>query len=293
MLNNTIKLPIFISLLTFVFLMATIYGTIISFSPVPFWDMWDGYIGFYLHTLNHDYSIWWSQHNEHRILFSRILFWLDLKYFSGTTLFLIVMNFILMASIWLTMFNNAKMLLGHLWTKSFSYITASLLFMVSFSWMQRGNIAWGFQSQFFCAFLFPMVSFQLFAIYACLKNSPSREYLAYLTIISSVFFGVLATCNLACGILCMPLLVIMAINLQQPKKISYILLLISCITTTAYLYDYKTPIHHGNVIETALHDSSGMFQYIIAYLGSPFFLYKIRIYCLRDSGCIFSYWFSS
>ncbi|MGD4365427.1 hypothetical protein QT713_22860, partial [Xanthomonas citri pv. citri] len=43
-----------------------------TFSPVPFWDMWDGGLGFYVRQMT-DVSQWWAQHNEHRIVLSRIL----------------------------------------------------------------------------------------------------------------------------------------------------------------------------------------------------------------------------
>ena len=69
-----------------------IFGGAYLYSPIPYWDMWGGYLDFFLRVNNGDYGVWWSQHNEHRIILSRLLFWLDLKWFGGVSIFLIVFN---------------------------------------------------------------------------------------------------------------------------------------------------------------------------------------------------------
>lgn len=35
-----------------------VVGGVRAYSPVPYWDMWDGYIGFFLRVADGDFSIW-------------------------------------------------------------------------------------------------------------------------------------------------------------------------------------------------------------------------------------------
>lgn len=72
-----------------------ILGGARAYTPVPFWDMWEGLFNFYLLVQSGDTSVWWAQHNEHRIVLSRLLFWLDIAVFRGAGLFLIIMNYVL------------------------------------------------------------------------------------------------------------------------------------------------------------------------------------------------------
>ena len=59
------------------FVVSTILGTVRWFSPVPFWDMWEHTVRFYTDVLDGRWSAFWDQANEHRIVISYALFWLD------------------------------------------------------------------------------------------------------------------------------------------------------------------------------------------------------------------------
>src|SRR5687767_513075 len=81
------------------FLALALVGGTRHYSPVPFWDMWDSYLGFFGSTRDGGFGVWWAQHNEHRIVFSKVLFWLDLAVVRrGSTPFLIACNFLLAAA---------------------------------------------------------------------------------------------------------------------------------------------------------------------------------------------------
>jgi hypothetical protein len=67
----------FLPLVGFLFFGSTVIGAIRNYSPVPFWDMWDGYIGFYERISNGHWEAWWERHMEHRLVFSRVFFWLE------------------------------------------------------------------------------------------------------------------------------------------------------------------------------------------------------------------------
>ena len=42
-----------------------VVGAILSYSPVPYWDMWDGALYFFMQVQDGDHAAWWAQHNEH------------------------------------------------------------------------------------------------------------------------------------------------------------------------------------------------------------------------------------
>ena len=50
------------------FVLSTFYGAIRKYSPVPYWNMWDGYIGFYDRVSAGDWRSWLIAHNEHRMI---------------------------------------------------------------------------------------------------------------------------------------------------------------------------------------------------------------------------------
>jgi hypothetical protein len=93
------------------FVLSTIYGAIRNYSPVPYWDMWDGYIGFYERVSAGDWRAWLIAHNQHRMIFSRLFFWLDLKYFRGLSQLLIPLNLVLMALLWAALVLGMRRLL--------------------------------------------------------------------------------------------------------------------------------------------------------------------------------------
>ena len=58
----------------FAMVLLAMIGGVRRYSPIPFGDMWNGTLGFFVRIQDGDYSAWWAQHNEHRIVLARILF---------------------------------------------------------------------------------------------------------------------------------------------------------------------------------------------------------------------------
>lgn len=140
-------------LVSIYFVVVSVIGGIRLYSPVPYWDMWDGYLGFYVKASSGDWSAWWVQHNEHRIVLSRILFWLDLSLFAGRGIFLIISNYLLLAFIcWL--FIRIYIDVCRVKFKWFCYFLIAWLFF----WLQKENLVWSFQSQFYLAQALPLLS---------------------------------------------------------------------------------------------------------------------------------------
>jgi hypothetical protein len=180
-------------------------GLVRWYTPVPFWDMWDAYLAAYIDYLDSDWRSLFVQANEHRIWFSEVLFYLDLTFFEGRSLLLIPVNGLLAVLMWATFAAIARHLLKDrpgLWP-----VTALALGPLCFSWLQEQNLSWGFQSQFFVAYLFPLAAF------ACLAMSRRRGQAWF---IAAVLFGLASLGTMANGLLVLPLMCVMLLALPRP-----------------------------------------------------------------------------
>lgn len=141
-----------IAALAALYALLAVVGGILTFSPVPFWDMWDGGLGFYVRQMT-DVSQWWAQHNEHRIVLSRILFFLDYRYFDSNGAVLVVINYLLACSTfgllaWCALQRDAS-------RRRDGRMIAAFILCCALLWTQSNNLTWAFQSQFFLANLLP------------------------------------------------------------------------------------------------------------------------------------------
>lgn len=254
------------------FVLTTLIGMVNSYTPVPYWDMWGGTLGFYIAHRDGDTSIWWSQHNEHRIVLSRILFWLDYELFKGNSVFLFVMNAVL-ALVSTTLFylfsrdlmaaqfpEHPQRLQLPLW------VFTALICAWLFQWMQEENFAWAFQSQFFLAQLMPLVAFYLLARAA---NAGPRQRLWF---IAACVAGVASAGTMANGILALPLMTLYALAIRQSRVRVYLLAIVSLLTLFLYFFDYASPGSHGGGEQSAFAQPLLLIRYVFLYLGTPFYL---------------------
>ena len=249
----------FIFFLAFVFVVLAIIGGVRAYSPIPFWDMWDGYLGFYNLLSEGDWSVWWSQHNEHRIVLSRILFWIDFYLFRGQVWFLIAINYIL-AGLTCWIFWQCCKLLGISGEKWI----APIIIVATFSWVQYQNFTWGFQSQFFLAQLLPLAA--LVEISRATSDPKCHRY-HYIT---ALFLGVLSIGSMANGILTLPLLTAYyAIYHRQNRSYLTGLVLATVIFWFFYFYNYISPGHHGSLLSAVSSQPMKIIHYVLLYLGSP------------------------
>jgi hypothetical protein len=266
-LKNQLPIPrlvIFAALFALLMVLLAVIGGYKGYSSVPYWDMWDGTLNFAIKVSQGDWSVWWAQHNEHRIVLSRILFWVDINWFGGLAIFLILVNFLIVAIsafiLWrvLRLYNNQ--------TSNKNYDTLIGFFIVGwvFQWMQSQNFIWGFQSQFLLVQLLPLCAF----IYLSKSVQFSKFYQADFFI--ACLFGVLSIGTMANGLIVLPLMLIYVLILKQSKGKIAIIAFLSIITSYFYLVDYKSPGGHGSILETIKHDPIGLLQYTLTYLGSPF-----------------------
>jgi hypothetical protein len=242
------------------FVVLALIGAVRAYSPVPLWDMWNGYLGFYVKASSGEWSAWWAQHNEHRVVLARLFFWMDLAFFRGTGWFLILVNYLLLVLVCVVF------LLG--WREqSGGKVGLVGLFLIAwlFSWLQSENLTWGFQSQFILAQLLPLAAFYL------LHKSQVTERHSVPYFAAAVLSGVLAIGSMANGVLTLPLMTLFCVLVRCGWRRCCVLAVLSIISLWIYFYGYIAPGGHGSLGRALREDPSGLIQYVLAYVGGPFY----------------------
>ena len=253
-----------ISFFAYAFFMVSLsaIGGIKSFTSVPYWDMWGPYLDFYIEPTN-KFSSWWMQHNEHRIVLAKALFWLDIRYFSGLSYFLILLNYFFVGLAILVFFKifDKKATPDN---SNYEFIFKCIIVAWLFSWSQYDNLTWAFQSQFFLAQLLPLCSFYLFSQSI---NSPNK--IGYF--VGAIFFGMISLGSMANGIFAMPLLFLYSTIASQGWRKSGTLFILSIICIVTYLYGYHTPTGHASPLSSLISNPYDYIRYVLYYLGVPFY----------------------
>jgi hypothetical protein len=262
-LFKNLILAIFITFAGF-FVLLCIIGGIKTYTPVPLGDMWDGYIEFFIRVLDGDKKIWWSQHNEHRILISRLLFWTDITFFKGLSIFLLIVNYLLGGLISYSFFKILKKALPEKEDKITIYCFSLFICAITFSWIQRENYVWTFQSQFFLVFLLPLVA--LYCLYlSSLNENDQRSFLF------SCIAGVASAGSMVSGVFILPIMVISSFILKMKKTRIIFLCILSALVYFLYFYDYRSIAYHASPINVLLHHPFDFLKFVLLYLGGPFY----------------------
>lgn len=206
-------------------LCTTLYGVVHYFSPIPYYDQWNGGLGFLREISSGESSAWWKQHMEHRIVISRVLFWLDANLFGGRNVFLLAVGLIiqsLTALLFIRQFRKNRSTVPVL-----AAIGITLTFL--FSWTQQENLSWGFQSQFFAVYLFALVSFAVLATGA--PGSHSR----CMAISGALLAAVLSTLSMANGLCVFAILCFQMLLLRRPRELVYPLI-VGGIVAASYIH---------------------------------------------------------
>jgi len=247
------------------YVVSAVVGGIFSYSPVPFWDMWESYLGFFLILRDADWSIWWAQHNEHRIPLAKILFWIDFKLFDGRVIFLIVCNYLLATAAALTFLSILRTELRPATRVQPYLILGASIVALTFSWIQSENFSWGFQSQFFLAQLLPLLAF-----YAQYRSAiAARRKNSWFSL--AVALGILCVGTMANGIFALPCMVLLAFLLGEKRSKILILVLAALGLIILYLHGYLMGGASGSAWAVINNRPRELILYALAYLGGPFY----------------------
>jgi len=261
--NERLVLLIF-SCLTALIVALAVVGGLRTYSPVPYWDMWDGYLDFYLKVSQGDWSRWWAQHNEHRILWSRILFCMDIRWFAGTGAFLIIVNYVLAGIAGLLFW---RILAWSISEPSMRVVRWGLsLFLLGwmFSWCQNENFTWGFQSQFFLAQLLPLCA--LIALYRSTEGGGRTGIF-----ILACLLGLASMGSMANGVIVLPLMVLCGLLLRIGSLRIMSLLALAVGGGFLYFHDYSPSTGNVGMFSILVANPIEVGRNLLVYLGSPFY----------------------
>jgi hypothetical protein len=251
-----------ITLSTFL-VVAAIVGAIRNYSPVPFWDMWNGYLDFFMQVSDGNHAAWWAQHNEHRIFLSRLLFWMDLKFFHGSGVSLIVANYLLVAVGAVVFCAAVRKLTRSTADRTLAVAAMAVVCGAAFFWSQENNLTWGFQSQFVLAQLLPMCALY---VLGGTEDSASEGMGRFLL---ACLLGVAACGSMANGVLALPLMCVYAIVVGLPWNRVFVLVAVTGVTIIKYYAGYSTGVGHPPLLATLRSEPLGIVEFVLAYLGSP------------------------
>lgn len=244
---------VFISAVLFLPLVFTSFFIYKFGITIPYWDQWE-LVPLLEKMHNHSLTLadLWAQHNEHRIIFPRILMLL-LARLSNWNIFLeLCTNVILGIFIF-------QFLLSIL--RSTSEITSFWLKMfislMVFSIFQYDNWLWGWQIQFFLSILGTVI-----AIWATNKWQGKSVGLAV-----TILAAVLSSYSFSSGLLTWPVVLVVMLMQKKWKRKHILILLLACIATVLlYYYNYTKPSQHPSMLFFLDHPLVYI-RYVLTYLG--------------------------
>lgn len=263
-LKNPIKLFIF----SF-FLISLFTGNYFEYYPFPTWDLWDAYLGWNL-ELNRSEDIYsaikkfLNLHNEHLIIYNRIIFYLDYKFNFGfklaqaTNVFIILSSFIIII---ILCYKAIKIL--SLKTNLWIFASISILF---FNWFQKTNLISPMQIQFNLYYLFLLA----ICTFIYLDNETKNNKYFY-TLLILFFFAFYTGGH---GVF---YYVPLFINYLLKKNIKKLVIITLIFMINLFIYSYLSSTSNNNLFQnvsmvfSSLQAIIDFFCYCFIQLGSFFF----------------------
>jgi hypothetical protein len=227
--------------------------------------MWDAYIEFYSKVLDGGgFGIWWAPHNEHRLLLTRLFCWVDLAWLNaGVWPLLVVIYLVVVASavvFWLML----RELAGTAKPEPGEIVIGLFVTGCLFLWMQFENLTFAVQIQYVLAQFLPLCALHSLHKSTAHVNSKLHFLLA-------CAFGLAAVGTMTNGILALPLMTLYSLLTRQGAVRTCVLATLSLSAILLYFHDYQPPAHHGDFSKTLTEQFPAFCEYILLYLGSPFY----------------------
>ncbi|WP_176956878.1 hypothetical protein [Paraburkholderia caribensis] len=229
----------------------------ISIRHVPWLDEWDGYIGFYRNITTGWLGGWWVNHMEHRIVTSRILYWLDINWFGGQHVFLFVaeltLPLILALTIWREYGRGRSIKAPVAWV-------AGIPFAFLYSWLQSEVFKWGFETQVIAAYMFALLSAAQFSRF---EEHRGRR------VLWALVFAALAEISMGNGLLAFPMLFALAVVCRRPIREIASVVGTWIVMWAIYFFNYSVPaIVHPPM--TTVARAKAFVEFFFVFLGNPY-----------------------
>lgn len=241
----------------------TIAGVVLDYSPVPFWDQWYGTVDWYMRAERDWWPSFWSLHNEHRLLFSRLIFWPDMRWFGGVNILSLISNVVVCGVLALSVY-RATIFRASL-PRETKLIVGGAVLAFCFSWMQSDNFTWAFQNQWFAVNLFALLAFHALSVSAAKDHDVRWLAAALLAAVASSF-------SMANGMISWGIALAMMVYLRFPLRYFAITVAIAAVTAIAYFHHANGAtgsIPNGTLGYVLRHQLLDWLRWSILYLGSP------------------------
>lgn len=227
------------------------------YTPLPVWDYWR--IPEHLDAYRHfDFHLLWEQHNEHRIVFPKIIFSLDMLLLHGRMLLPLSATFLCYLGTW---FIAAFSLFSDKRVPRTIAIIAALTAAIIIGWQGSALVlAQPFLLQW------TLTQFAVTAALLFLSRCKIAANVAYLVL--AVFWGVVANYSSANGLFVWPILIAGAFAIGLHKSYVYAVVCAACISIGSFFIGYRFTgsLHLGNFFIHPLY----LLEFIAVYLSTPF-----------------------
>jgi hypothetical protein len=231
----------------------------LSYNALPWLDAWAHWIGFL--ATDDRLTFLFSQHNEHRIPVSRLLYLADHQWFNADARLLL----------WSTMAaqTGSAIVLYKLAASSpqlrpvHRVQVFGVILALSFSASQWNNFTWTFQVCFVVVFFSAIAAFAALSRAVRRPESADRE-ISRFWVCAAIVMGLIATGSMANGLLVWPLMVLMSLWIGLPNQVTGLVAAIGTTVSWLYMRGYQPG---GFVPADSLMKTPETVAFALAYLG--------------------------
>lgn len=229
-----------------------------AYTPCPFWDEWVVIDQISKGNGPQSWHWLWAQQNEHRIVLTRLLIWVDLYIFGGRNVSLFVETFLLQ-----TLHLISLCWIVERYTNELAFVKRSIQGLFAFALFhpnQLENFTWSFQ----VSFVFPFVLGTLALIAVAFFHRWKHLSLVMILVAGA---PMVAAMNLAAGLLIGPPVIALAIVRRLPRRFIVGLSGAWIMSTGTYLYGYHR-MGSDLPFYVVLTHVKGIFVYVLTYFGA-------------------------
>lgn len=254
------NLPYALALMPIIFLASFM---ILKTVNVPYWDHWE-FVPLIQHVRDGNlyFTDFWHQHNEHRLLFPRIIMIIAALITGWNVQVENLIGFVFACCSFVVLMKTLGSTQKQLKQTSL-FVMPLLLSLIWFSPVQEENWLWGWQIQWFLNVFVIMV---IVREIARIKNND----LSYPKTLLIAACAVVAQYSLGNGVLIWPLLVAALLFLRVPLQKTALVAVTAVASTGLYYLDYVSPPVTPGLSKTLFLQQPVTFvKYVATYIGRP------------------------
>jgi hypothetical protein len=260
LINN--KYPIKIIIWSFLMFFLAVWGGIDNFSPVPFAGAWEGSLNFYLNVS--DAKSWLMNELDHILLTTRALTWLDIRFFGGIAILLIVLCYFFLALSAVIFAYILRQKNKNKFDKE-DYTLLAFLFAWLYLFMQSENYIWGHNIHTILINFLPLLTFVLLA--GLKINEHSTFFFKSLLIL---FLSALSALTNISGLLVFPITSMYYLLIKKNIRWAILYAFFACLMFYFYLNFGTIAESSPGRIGLVLNEPLDFSHFFLTYLGNPF-----------------------